>query len=238
MPSREVVFLAVGFETTAPGHALTLAQARREGVRNLSMLTAHVLVPPALRAIVADPECVVDGFLAAGHVCAITGTREYVDLAAREHVPLVVTGFEPLDILHGILLCVQQLEAGRAEVEIPYARAVRTEGNPSAQALLREVFTVVPQRWRGLGEIDASGLGIAPAYADFDAVRRFNLDPRAATTDPTREECQSGRVLIGRIKPPECPHFGTRCTPETPLGATMVSSEGACAAYFRYRRSA
>lgn len=238
MPSREVVFLAVGFETTAPGHAMTLAEARREGVRNFSMLTAHVLVPPALRAIVTDPECVVDGFLAAGHVCTITGTREYVELAAREHVPLVVTGFEPLDILHGILLCVRQLEAGRAEVEIPYARAVRPEGNPSAQALLREVFTVIPQRWRGLGEIDASGLGIAPAYAAFDAVKRFGLDSRLHDAEPTHEECQSGRVLIGRIKPPECPHFGTRCTPETPLGATMVSSEGACAAYFRYRRSA
>ncbi|HSK04992.1 MAG TPA: hydrogenase formation protein HypD [Kofleriaceae bacterium] len=242
LPDREVVFLAIGFETTAPGHALAAHQARREGVRNFSLLVSHVLVPPALEAILGDPDHRVDGFLAAGHVCTIMGAAEYEPVADRHRVPIVITGFEPVDILHGLLLCVRQLEAGRAEVENAYARAVRPGGNPGAQAMIREVFARRDQRWRGIGEIPASGLALAPAYADLDADRRFAPAPgerppgeAAPAAEPDRG-CRSGLVLVGKLKPPQCPAFGTRCTPERPLGATMVSSEGACAAYYRHRR--
>jgi hydrogenase expression/formation protein HypD len=231
-PGREIVFFAVGFETTAPANALAVHQAKARRVTNFSILCSHVLVPPALEALLQSPDNRVQGFLAAGHVCAIMGCAEYRPIAERHRVPIVVTGFEPTDILQGVLMCVRQLEEGRCEVENQYARAVRDEGNLAAQRLIREVFTIVPREWRGLGEIAASGLGLAPAYAEFDAARKFAL---AAPSAPPDNGCLSGLVLQGRLRPSECPHFGTRCTPEHPLGATMVSSEGACAAYYRYR---
>lgn len=232
-PEREVIFFAVGFETTAPVNAMAVVQARKRGLRNFSLLVSHVCVPPALEALLAAPECRVDAFLAAGHVCAVMGTAEYGPLAATHRVPIVVTGFEPLDLLRGIHLALRQLEEGRAEVENAYERVVRLEGNPTAQALLREVFEVIPRTWRGLGPIPASGFGLRPAYAAFDAERRFGLGDVGG---PESSECLSGLVLQGRLEPCACPAFGTRCTPERPLGATMVSGEGACAAYFRYRR--
>ncbi len=232
-PAKQVVFFAVGFETTAPANAMAVFQAARGGVTNFSVLTSHVLVPPAMEAILSSSECLVQGFLAAGHVCAVMGYTEYEPIVRRFKVPVVVTGFEPLDILQGVYMCVKQLEEGRAEVENQYTRAVRREGNVPARQLVSEVFQVVPRKWRGVGEIPQSGLGLAPAYRDFDAEQRFGLADQT-TDEPT--ECQSGRIMQGLIKPPECPAFGSRCTPELPLGATMVSSEGACAAYYRYRR--
>jgi hydrogenase expression/formation protein HypD len=231
-PEREVVFLAVGFETTAPAVAMAAHRARVEGLRNFSLLVAHVLVPPAIEALLAAPGNRVQGFLAAGHVCTVMGTEEYEPLAARHRVPIVVTGFEPLDILQGVLLCVRQLEAGRAEVENQYARSVRRDGNRPAQEMIRRVFRVVPRKWRGLGAIPRSGLALADAYADLDAERRFGVAGAEVAEPP---ECIAGLVLQGRAKPADCPAFGTRCTPERPLGAPMVSSEGACAAYYRYR---
>ncbi len=232
-PDKQVVFFAVGFETTAPANAMAVVQAKREGLTNFSVLVSHVLVPPAMEAILSSARNRVQGFLAAGHVCAVMGFQEYEPLAATYRVPIVVTGFEPLDVLQGIAMCVAQLESGRAEVENQYARSVRREGNRPAQQLMREVFRVVPRKWRGVGEIPQSGLGLREEYADFDAERRFG--PAAAGPD-VASECQSGLVLQGVLKPHECPAFATRCTPERPLGAPMVSSEGACAAYYRYRR--
>jgi len=232
-PDRQVVFFAVGFETTAPANAMAVFQAAQSGVANFSMLVSHVLVPPAMEAILSSPSTRVQGFLAAGHVCTVMGYTEYEPLAAKYRVPIVVTGFEPLDILQGVVMCVKQLEEGRAEVENQYARAVRRDGNVPAQQIISEVFRVVPRKWRGVGEIPGSGLGLAPAYRDFDAERRFGIADQT-TDEPT--ECLSGQVMQGLLKPRECPAFGTRCTPDHPLGATMVSSEGACAAYYRYRR--
>ena len=231
-PDKQVVFFGVGFETTAPATAMAVYQAAQKGLKNFSLLVSHVLVPPALEAILNSPHCRVQGFLAAGHVCTVMGLEEYVPLAAKYHVPIFATGFEPVDILQGVFLCVQQLEQGRAEVENQYSRSVRQTGNATAQQLIRKVFRVISRPWRGLAEIPASGLGLSPEYAAFDAEQRFGL------TDihvPEPAECKSGLVLQGRLKPHECPAFGTRCTPEHPLGATMVSSEGACAAYYRYR---
>ena len=233
-PTREVVFFAVGFETTAPANAMAVYQAHRMGLRNFSLLVAHVLIPPAMEAILAAPGNRVQGFLAPGHVCTVMGSPEYEAIAGRHRVPIVITGFEPLDILQGVFLCVKQLEEGRAEVENQYARSVRREGNREAQQLIREVFRVCPREWRGLGEIPGSGLTLQDQYAAYDAERRFNL---ARTTGGESPECRSGLVLQGAIKPQECPAFGTRCTPEHPLGAPMVSSEGSCAAYYRYRRA-
>lgn len=233
-PEREVVFFGVGFETTAPATAMAVRQAARLGLQNFFLLVAHVLVPPAMEAILDSPDCRVHGFLAAGHVCAVMGYTEYEPMVAKYRVPVVVTGFEPLDILHGVLLCIRQLEEGRAEVENQYARVVRREGSLPAHELLAEIFEVVPRKWRGIGPIPRSGLGLKPAYAAFDAERRFGLAGHEVEESP---DCLSGLVLQGRIKPHECPAFGTRCTPEHPLGATMVSSEGACAAYYRYRRA-
>ena len=232
-PEKQVVFFAVGFETTAPANAMAVFQAARQNVQNFSMLVSHVLVPPAMEAILSSPHNRVRGFLAAGHVCAVMGCSEYVPIARKYNVPIVVTGFEPLDILQGILMCVEQLEQGHAEVENQYARAVRQEGNVPAQELMRRVFQVVRRKWRGMGEIPESGLGLADEYAAFDASRRFEVSGRIVE-EPA--ECISGLVLQGVKKPHECPAFGTRCTPEHPLGATMVSTEGACAAYYRYRR--
>jgi hydrogenase expression/formation protein HypD len=234
-PGREVVFFAVGFETTAPANAMAVYQAHLQGLANFSLLVSHVRVPPAMEAILSSPECRVDGFLSAGHVCTVMGVGEYRRLVARHRVPIVVTGFEPLDILQGIHMCVRQLEEGRAEVENPYARAVREGGNPAAQAIVREVFEVVDRKWRGIGPIGASGLALRGAYRAHDAERRFSVEEVRAEES---RECVSGLVLQGLRKPPDCPAFGTSCTPDSPLGATMVSSEGACAAYYRYRRSA
>jgi len=231
--AREVVFFAVGFETTAPATAMAVFQAAQKGLNNFSMLISHVLVPPAMEALLSSPNCRVQGFLAAGHVCTVMGFEEYPPIAAKYHVPIVVTGFEPLDILQGVLMVVQQLESGRAEVENQYTRSVRREGNRPAQELLRKVFKVVPRKWRGVGEIPQSGLGMNDAYAAFDAEKKFGLAGHRVE-EPT--ECLSGLVLQGQIRPHECPAFGTKCTPDHPLGATMVSSEGACAAYYRYRR--
>lgn len=233
-PSRQVVFFAVGFETTAPANAMAAYQASRHELTNFSMLVSHMLAPPAMRALLEAPGNRIQGFLAAGHVCTITGLADYEPIARRHRVPVVATGFEPLDILEGVLLCIRQLEAGRAEVENQYSRCVRFAGNAAAQALMAEVFQVIPRRWRGLGDIAESGLGLADAYARFDAERRFGL--AAPADDPG--ECLSGRVIRGELRPPDCPAFGGRCTPERPLGVTMVSSEGACAAYHRHRGSA
>ena len=232
-PKKEVVFFGVGFETTAPATAMAIYQAEHEGLKNFSMLISHVLVPPAMEALLSSPNCRVQGFLAAGHVCTVMGYEEYFPIAAKYRVPIVVTGFEPLDILQGVLMVVQQLESDRAEVENQYVRSVHREGNRSAQELIQKVFKVVPRKWRGVGEIPQSGLGLNDAYAAFDAEKKFGLADRHVD-EPA--ECLSGLVLQGQIKPQECPMFGTRCTPEHPLGATMVSSEGACAAYYRYRR--
>jgi hydrogenase expression/formation protein HypD len=232
-PAREVVFFAVGFETTAPANAMAVYQARRENVKNFSILVSHVLVPPAIEAILSAPHNRVQGFLAAGHVCTVMGYEEYAPLAKKYGVPIVVTGFEPLDILQGVHMCVAQLEDGRAEVENAYARAVRREGNEKARELIAEVFRVVPRKWRGIGEIPQSGLGLREEYGEFDAETRFGV---AGNTVEEPTECISGLILQGVKKPRECPAFGTRCTPDRPLGATMVSSEGACAAYYRYRR--
>ncbi len=234
-PDKEVVFFAVGFETTAPANAMSVYQAKQQGIENFSVLVSHVLVPPALEAILAYPGNKVQGFLAAGHVCAVMGYTEYEPIAARHKVPIVVTGFEPLDILQGIHMCAKQLEEGRAEVENQYSRAVRRCGNEPAVDLIRAVFRVIHRKWRGVGEIPESGLALKQEYAGFDAERRYGLTEYTAEED---SECISGLVLRGVRKPPECPAFGARCTPENPLGATMVSSEGTCAAYYRYRRLA
>lgn len=231
-PEREVVFFAVGFETTAPANAMAAYRAKRDGIGNFSMLVSHVLVPPAMRALLDAPGNRIEGFLAAGHVCTVMGYEEYEPIAVRYRVPIVVTGFEPVDILEGVYLCVRQLEEGRAEVENQYSRSVRREGNRTAQQIMGEVFRVIPRRWRGIGDIAESGFGLSEAYAEIDAEYRFG--PVVADHE-TAGECISGLVLRGERKPTDCPAFGGRCTPERPLGVTMVSSEGACAAYYRYR---
>lgn len=231
-PDKQVVFFAVGFETTAPANAMAAVQARQQGLRNFSMLVSHVLVPPAMHAILSSPHNRVQGFLAAGHVCAVMGYVEYEPIAQQYQVPIVVTGFEPLDLLQGIYRCLKQLEEGRVEVENAYPRFVRREGNLPAQATMRDVFRVIDRKWRGIGAIPQSGLGLKEQYAEFDAEQRFGV-AHVAVEEPS--ECLSGLILQGVKKPFDCPVFGTRCTPETPMGATMVSSEGACAAYYRYR---
>lgn len=232
-PHMQVVFFAVGFETTAPANAMTVYQAHLRDVRNFSMLVSHVLVPPAMTAILSSPLNRVQGFLAAGHVCTVMGYTEYEPIARQYHVPIVVTGFEPVDILQGIYMCVRQLEEGRAEVENAYSRSVREAGNVRARELVQQVFRVVPRKWRGIGEIAQSGLSLAPEYERFDAERRFGLCG-PGVEEPS--DCISGLVLQGVKKPFQCPAFGTMCTPERPMGAPMVSSEGACAAYYRYKR--
>ncbi|MBC7351155.1 MAG: hydrogenase formation protein HypD [Thermogutta sp.] len=233
-PQREVVFFAVGFETTAPANAMAVWQAAQWGLKNFSVLVAHVRVPPAIEAILSSPQCQVRGFLAAGHVCTVMGTSEYEPIARRYHVPIVVTGFEPLDLLQGLTMCVEQLERNQAEVTIQYRRSVRPEGNPAAKAQIERVFQVVDRAWRGIGVIPQSGLGLRPEFAEFDAEKKFAAAEILPEESP---ECIAGEVLQGHKKPPECPAFGSRCTPEHPLGAPMVSSEGACAAYYRYRRA-
>ncbi len=233
-PEHQVVFFAVGFETTAPANAMAVYQACRQQLANFSMLVSHVLVPPALEAILSSATNRVQGFLAAGHVCTIMGWEEYIALAHKYHVPIVVTGFEPVDILQGVYMCLQQLEAGCAKVENQYSRVVQRQGNVTAQNIMREVFTVMHRYWRGIGEIPASGLGLSPAYTAFDAEVRFGPTRRGSVLDSV---CISGAILRGDKKPPQCPAFGNRCTPEQAIGVTMVSSEGACAAYYRYRNN-
>jgi hydrogenase expression/formation protein HypD len=232
-PGKQVIFFGIGFETTAPANAMTVHEARRLGIRNFSLLVSHVRVPPAVEAIMRAPRCRVQAFLAAGHVCSVMGTTEYPELAERYRVPIVVTGFEPLDILEGIRRTVRQLERGEHRVENAYQRAVRPEGNPAALRMIEEVFEVTDRAWRGIGTIPDSGWRLSEAFREYDAEHRFEV-----TGLRTRESaaCRSGEVLQGLIKPNECEAFGTTCTPRTPLGATMVSSEGACAAYYLYRR--
>lgn len=233
-PERQVVFFAVGFETTAPANAMAVYQASQLGVDNFSVLVAHVLVPPAMEAILSSPSCQVQGFLAPGHVCAIEGYRDYERIAAKYKVPVVVTGFEPVDILEGVLAVIGQLEDGRAEVENQYGRAVRRDGNMAARDVVSEVFEVRTRAWRGVGDIPNSGLGLRNEYSLYDAELRFALDTPAAPEPP---ECIAGLVLQGLKRPTECSAFGRTCTPERPLGAPMVSSEGACAAYYLYARA-
>jgi hydrogenase expression/formation protein HypD len=232
-PDREVVFFGIGFETTAPANAMTVYQAKRQGIRNFSLLVSHVLVPPAIAAIMESPTCRVQGFLAAGHVCSVMGVSEYPPLAEKYRVPLVVTGFEPLDILEGIRRTVLQLESGRHEVENAYPRAVTAAGNTRAMEMLSDVFEVTDRTWRGIGMIPRSGWRLSSAYRSFDAEVRFDV---ASMRTAESTLCRSGEVLQGLIKPHECAAFGRECTPRNPLGATMVSSEGACAAYYLYRR--
>ncbi|CAB4243703.1 Hydrogenase expression/formation protein HypD [Methylacidimicrobium sp. AP8] len=230
-PAKEFVFFAIGFETTAPANGLAVVHAAREGLRNFSLLSAHVLVPPAMEALLADPDCRIDGFLAAGHVCTVMGYEEYEELAARHRVPIVVTGFEPLDLLEGILELVVLLEEGRATAQNAYRRVVRREGNPEARALLARVFARVDREWRGIGTIPGSGLDLRPEWKAFDARLKFALDSggRGAASG-----CRAGLILKGILKPHQCPLFGKECTPITPKGAPMVSSEGACAAYYHF----
>ena len=228
---RQVVFFAVGFETTAPANAMTVWQAARMRVENFSILVAHVLVPPAMRAILSSPNCKVQGFLAPGHVCAVAGLEEYASVVRDYGVPVVVTGFEPLDLLDGIRMTVAQLESSRAELENQYSRIVKRDGNREARQRVDEVFEVSNRAWRGIGEIPASGLKLREKYGRYDAERRF---PEAAGSVSEPEECIAGLVLQGIKKPADCEAFGTKCNPEHPLGAPMVSSEGACAAYYRY----
>jgi hydrogenase expression/formation protein HypD len=232
-PQRRVVFLGIGFETTAPANAMAVRQARQDGLSNFSMLASHVLVPPAIRALMSAPDNRVQGFIAPGHVCTVMGCEQYEALAAEYRVPMVVAGFEPIDLLQAVLLLVKQLEAGTAKLENQYARSVQPKGNTAARKMIDEVFEVADQKWRGIGVIPSSGLRIRQDYAAWDANRIFDLSEIVAD-EPA--ECISAQVLQGLKRPTDCPAFGVRCTPEQPLGAPMVSSEGACAAYYRYRR--
>ena len=232
-PARTVVFFAVGFETTSPANAMAVWQAKRRGIKNFAVLVSHVLVPPAMTAILASPSNRVQGFLGAGHVCTVMGYEEYEPLAERFGIPIVITGFEPLDLLEGVYRCVVMLEEGRHGVENQYARAVHREANPAALRLIRDVFEVTDRKWRGIGTIPQSGFRLSPAYAEFDAEQRFAVEGVSVAESTV---CISGLILQGLKKPHDCPAFGTTCTPENPLGATMVSSEGACAAYYNYGR--
>jgi hydrogenase expression/formation protein HypD len=230
-PAKEVVFFAVGFETTAPANALSVLHARREGLKNYSILTSHVLVPSAIEAIVSDDTNVVQGFLAAGHVCTIMGLGEYYPLVEKYRFPIVVTGFEPVDLLHGILMLLKQLEKGEYKLENQYSRVVNEAGNPEAKAVLDEVFRVTHREWRGIGEIPFSGYELKDTFAAYDANLKFNVQIEKAEES---KECIAGQVLRGLKKPFECPQFGKKCKPSNPLGAPMVSSEGACAAYYHF----
>jgi hydrogenase expression/formation protein HypD len=232
-PDRQVVFFGVGFETTAPANAMTVKLAREQGIGNFSLLVSHVLVPPAIRAIMDSPTCRVQGFLAAGHVCTVMGMAQYGPLVQAYQVPIVVTGFEPLDVLEGIRRVLHQLEAGQARLDNAYPRAVAPQGNPVAQAVVAEVFTTCDRQWRGIGMIPQSGWRLSPAFADFDAEQRFEVAGIVTQESPV---CRAGEVLQGLIKPHQCAAFGRACTPRSPLGAPMVSSEGACAAYHAFRR--
>jgi hydrogenase expression/formation protein HypD len=232
-PDKEVVFFAVGFETTAPGNAMAVYQAAKEGLNNFSELVSHVLVPPAMEALLSSPENRVQAYLAAGHVCTVMGWNEYTPIAKKYKVPIVPTGFEPIDILQGILLTVQQLEEGRYNIENQYTRVVKAEGNIPAQKLIKDVFEITDRKWRGIGIIPNSGYKLTEKYKAYDAALKYNVGHIESEESPV---CISGIILQGLKKPPQCPAFGKECTPEHPLGATMVSSEGACAAYYRYHR--
>ena len=232
-PDKEVIFFAVGFETTAPANALSVIQAYRKNIKNYSILASHVLVPPAIKAVMNDEESRIDGFLAAGHVCTVMGNSEYYPISTSYQVPIVVTGFEPVDILQGILMTLRQLERKEAKVENQYARVVREEGNPGAKHIIHEVFQLQNQMWRGIGEIPDSGYGISDKYAGFDADKKFKIDIQKALENP---ECISGQIMKGIKKPHECSQFAKKCTPSNPLGAPMVSSEGACAAYYHFQQ--
>jgi len=231
-PSKQVVFFAIGFETTAPGNAMAVYQAAKENLKNFSVLVAHVLVPPAIKAILSSPQNRVQGFLAAGHVCTVMGWEEYEPIAEHFRVPIVVTGFEPVDIMQGIAMCIEQLEKGIAKVDNQYSRSVRREGNPHAREMIYRVFEVVDRKWRGIGTIPKSGLALKKEFRNFDAEIRFGV---SAITGSESNECIAGQILQGAKRPSECPAFGKSCTPEHPLGAPMVSAEGACSAYYRYR---
>lgn len=232
-PEREVVFFAVGFETTAPANAMAVYHAHRLGLRNFSILAAHVLVPPAMAALLGAPDSQIQGFLAAGHVCAIMGYEQYLPLAEQYRVPIIVTGFEPLDLLQGIYMTVELLERGAWGVENQYVRAVTRKGNQHAQQIMHEVFEVRDRQWRGIGPIAQSGLGLRAAYAAYDAEQRFCVASISANESPL---CIAGQIMQGMAHPHDCSAFGSQCTPEQPLGAPMVSSEGACAAYYQFRR--
>ena len=232
-PDKKVVFFAIGFETTAPANAMSVWQAREQGIQNFSALVSHVLVPPAVTGILDSPDNRVQAFLGPGHVCAVVGWVEYEPIVAKYRVPIVITGFEPVDILQGVLMAVRQLEQGRAELENAYARAVRREGNPAAQQMIERVFQVSDRAWRGIGVIPKSGYMLSPEFQAYDAEKIFDVGGVRATEPAI---CISGEVLRGLKKPHDCPAFGKQCTPESPLGATMVSAEGACAAYYNYRR--
>ncbi|MCB0533509.1 MAG: hydrogenase formation protein HypD [Lewinellaceae bacterium] len=234
-PDREVVFFAVGFETTAPANAMSVVHAHQLDVKNYSILTSHVLVPPAIEAVMNDPEARIQGFLAAGHVCTIMGMDEYYPIAEKYRIPIVVTGFEPVDLLQGILMTVRQLENGEYRVENQYSRVVHPQGNPAARKVIDQVFTVADREWRGIGTIPNSGWEIGPGLSDYDASRKFDIQLEKA---PESTECIAGQVLKGIKKPYECPQFGKGCTPAMPLGAPMVSSEGACAAYYHFHKMA
>jgi len=233
LPDRKVVFFAIGFETTAPAHAMAVLQAERFGLKNFSLLVSHVLVPPAIRMLLGSPKNRVQGFIAPGHVCTVVGCRDYEDLVREFRVPIVVGGFEPIDLLEAIRMLVLQLEEGRVELENQYVRSVQYEGNRPAQEAIARVFESADRKWRGIGSIPESGLFLKPSYASFDADRLFDLADICAQEPP---ECISAEVLLGHKKPTDCTAFGTRCTPDKPLGAPMVSSEGACAAYYQYKR--
>jgi hydrogenase expression/formation protein HypD len=232
-PDKKVVFFAIGFETTAPANAMSVWQAKRQGITNFSVLVSHVIVPPSITGILQSPNNRVQGFLGPGHVCAIMGWREYEPIAARYRVPIVVTGFEPVDLLEGTLMTIRQLEQGRAEVENQYARAITRDGNTEAQNMISRVFRIGDRNWRGIGIIPKSGYRLNHEFRDYDAERIFEVE-NINTLEP--EICISGQILRGLKKPVDCPAFGSKCTPQTPLGATMVSAEGACAAYYSYGR--
>jgi hydrogenase expression/formation protein HypD len=233
-PGREVVFFAVGFETTAPANALSVLHAQRAGVPNYSILASHVLVPPAIEAVMEDEEARIQGFLAAGHVCTIMGIGEYYPLVDKYRIPIVVTGFEPVDLVQGILMTVRQLEKGEYRLENQYSRVVRTEGNPEARKIIEEVFEITDREWRGIGTIPLSGYEVREKFAAYDANRKFKVEIEKV---PESSECIAGQVLKGIKKPHECPQFGKKCTPQSPLGAPMVSSEGACAAYYHFSQA-
>lgn len=234
-PTKQVVFFAIGFETTAPANAMAVVQANKLAISNFSMLCSHVLVPPIMESMLSMPETTIQAFLGPGHVCTVMGSQQYEPIASRFLVPIVISGFEPLDILEGIARAVEQLETGRSEVEIQYARAVRPQGNEAARAVVAEVMEPCERSWRGIGTVPASGLRIRDQYARFDALTHFSLHSSGGRD---HEQCISGKILQGLKKPPDCPAFGKQCTPERPLGATMVSSEGTCAAYYRYALTA
>jgi hydrogenase expression/formation protein HypD len=233
-PNREIVFFAVGFETTAPANALSVVHAQRLGVKNYSILASHVLVPPAMEAVMDEEDAVIQGFLAAGHVCTIMGISEYYPLVEKYKVPIVVTGFEPVDMLQGILMVVKQLENGEYKLENQYSRVVSPEGNPEARKVINQVFEIEDREWRGIGSIPMSGYEVREELAQYDANKKFNIHIEKAPESP---DCIAGLVLKGLKKPHECPQFGKKCTPQMPLGAPMVSSEGACAAYYHFSRA-